>query len=101
MAIKSFKHKGLKQLFIGGKTQSINTQHHNVLCSYMDIINASHHPKDLLATFGHKFKQKRGSGKGVYSLEINGNWRMTFQIEDDGAVFLDYLDYHGKTIKSN
>ena len=37
---------------------------------------------------------------GVFSIEVNGNWRLTFEIEDDGAVLLDYRDYHGKQIKA-
>lgn len=41
-----------------------------------------------------------GSGAGVYSIEVNGNWRVTFELEDDGAVLLDYRDYHGKQIRA-
>ncbi|MEZ8657373.1 type II toxin-antitoxin system RelE/ParE family toxin, partial [Vibrio splendidus] len=48
----------------------------------------------------HRFAQKKGAGKGVYSIEVNGNWRITFEITDDGAIFIDYLDYHGKNISS-
>ena len=47
-----------------------------------------------------QFSEKKGSGQGVYSIEVNGNWRITFQIEEDGAIFLDYADYHGKQIKA-
>ena len=32
--------------------------------------------------------------KEVYSVTVNGNWRMTFSFEDEDAVLTDYLDYH-------
>lgn len=56
--------------------------------------------KDLRAIYGTKFSEKAGSGAGVFSIEVSGNWRVTFEIEEDGAVLLDYRDYHGKQIKA-
>jgi proteic killer suppression protein len=100
MAIKSIKHKGLKRLYIDGIASGVNSHHADKLTLIMDSIEFSHHPHDLAKVYKAKFAEKKGSGKGVYSIVVNGNWRVTFQIEDDGAVFLDYLDYHGKQIKA-
>jgi proteic killer suppression protein len=100
LAIKSFAHKGLRQFFYNGNESGLNTNHIFSIECALDAVNASHHPVDIKAIYGRKFSEKKGSGKGVYSIEINGNWRITFQIKDEGAVFLDYVDYHGKTIKS-
>ncbi|MFT6927151.1 MAG: proteic killer suppression protein [Psychromonas sp.] len=100
MAIKSFSHKGLKKFFYNGDESGLNPKHTKIIGFILDAVEASHHPADLKAIYRDKFPEKKGSGKGVYSLEVNGNWRITFQITDDGAVFLDYLDYHGKLIKA-
>ena len=104
MAIKSFKHKGLKKFFYDGDTAGIQGNHLQKVGYILDVIDASHHPKDLKSIYGNKFAEKKGSGAGagagVYSLEVNGNWRITFQIHDDGAVLVDYRDYHGKSIKA-
>ncbi len=100
MAIKSFSHKGLKKFYYQGTTVGINSDHQEKLGYILDAVDSSHHPQDLKALYTNKFAEKKGSGKGVYSIEVNGNWRITFQIEDEGAVFLDYLDYHGKSIKA-
>ncbi|KPZ67247.1 plasmid maintenance system killer [Shewanella sp. 10N.286.51.B7] len=100
MAIKSFSHKGLKKFYENGDESGLNSNHTNAIGKILDFIDGSHHPKDLKAIFQRKFSEKKGSGSGVYSIEVNGNWRITFQIVDDGAIFLDYLDYHGKKIKS-
>lgn len=100
MAIKSFSHKHLESFFRTGSTKGLNPNHATKLGLVLDAIDSSHHPIDLKAIFSDKFAEKKGSGKGVYSIEINGNWRVTFQIVDDGAILLDYLDYHGKQIKA-
>lgn len=100
MAIKSFKNKELEGFFYYDERKGLKTEHIARLGMILDAINSSHHPVDLKALYGHKFAQKKGAGKGVYSIVVNGNYRVTFQIKDDGAVLLDYLDYHGKNIKA-
>lgn len=100
MAIKGFSHKGLKKYYFDEDTSGIDTNHAGKIGFILDAVGASHHPKDLKAVFPNKFTEKKGSGKGVYSIEVSGNWRITFQIDDEGATFLDYLDYHGKQIKA-
>jgi proteic killer suppression protein len=100
LAIKSFAHKGLKKLYYKGDLSGLNPNHVDAITYALDFIDSTHHPKDLKAVYQKKFSEKKGSGEGVYSIEINGNWRITFQIVDDGAIFLDYVDYHGKQIKS-
>lgn len=100
MAIKSFSHKGLKNYFYNDDASGIDPNHLAKVGVMLDVIDASHHPKDIKALYKDKFEEKKGSGKGVFSIKINGNWRITFQIDDDGATFLDYRDYHGKQIKA-
>jgi Plasmid maintenance system killer protein len=100
MAIKSFSHKGLESLYFEDDHSGVNPEHKKKLCKIMDAIEASHHPADLKAIYQHRFREKKGSGQGVFSIDVNGNWRVTFEVLDDGAVFLDYCDYHGKIIRS-
>lgn len=100
MAIKSFAHKALENLYCTGSSKGLNPQHIKKLKYALDFIDASHHPRDIKAIYHDKFSEKKGSGEGVYSIEISGNWRITFQIVDDGAIFLDYVDYHGKQIRA-
>jgi hypothetical protein len=35
-----------------------------------------------------------GDLAGFHSVSVNGNWRMTFAIDDGDAALVDYLDYH-------
>jgi len=100
LAIKGISHKGLKNLYYKDDHSGVSSDHVIKLTDMMDFIDASHHPQDIKAVYKNKFTEKKGSAKGVYSIEVSGNWRLTFQIESEGAVFLDYVDYHGKQIKS-
>lgn len=100
MAIKHFHHKGLEKFHYNGDTAGINVKHANKLIRILDAIEASHHPCDLKSIYQHRFSEKKGAGKGVFSIQVNGNWRVTFEVSDEGASFLDYCDYHGKKIKS-
>ena len=31
---------------------------------------------------------------GEWSVWVNGNWRLTFAMEGEDAVLINYLDYH-------
>lgn len=32
--------------------------------------------------------------KGLWSVTVSGNWRITFGFEDGDAYIVNYLDYH-------
>lgn len=98
MAIKSFKSKALKKLW-NGDPSKVQPNHIEDLRLILSAISASHAPRDLKA-FYKSFEEKKGGGAGTYSIQVNGNWRVIFQIESDGAILIDYKDYHGKQIKS-
>lgn len=36
----------------------------------------------------------KGDLKGHFSVQVSGNWRMTFMFDDGDAVLVDYQDYH-------
>ncbi len=38
--------------------------------------------------------QLGGDRKGVWSLHVTRNWRLTFQIKDGEILDVDYEDYH-------
>jgi len=41
-----------------------------------------------------KAHQLTGDRKGVWSLHVTRNWRLTFQMEDSEIVDVDHEDYH-------
>ena len=51
-------------------------------------------PDQLLAFPLWKAHQLTGRRKGVWSLFVTRNWRLTFQMKDGEIIDVDYEDYH-------
>lgn len=51
-------------------------------------------PENLRAFPSWKAHQLTGNRKGVWSLHVTRNWRLTFQIKDRKIVEVNYEDYH-------
>jgi len=43
---------------------------------------------------GWGFHELKASRKNIYSITVNGNWRMMFEFNDGNAFILNYGDYH-------
>ena len=65
MRIRSFAHKGLRKLYLDDKLRAFPLW---------------------------KAHQLTGDPKGVWSLNVTRNWRLTFQIEDGEILDVDYED---------
>lgn len=91
--IKSFKHKGLETFFVSGNKKGINPEHASKLARILDRLDASLSVQDM-ALPGFKLHKLAGKEKEVWSVWVNGNWRVTFYFEDGDAYIVDYGDYH-------
>lgn len=91
--IKSFKHKGLEKLFHNDDRSRINPKHASKLARILDRLDASIKPQDMNLP-GYKLHRLAGKEKGIWSVWVSGNWRVTFQFDGLDAVDVDYLDYH-------
>ncbi len=76
--IRTFAHKGLKELYKTGRTARINSNHH-ARC-FMNIIGWYFH--------------SIGRNPLVYSVRVNGNFRITFEFKDADVFQIWYGYYH-------
>jgi len=91
--IKSFKHKGLKKYFETGKTSGIQPKHERKLRMQLVAIDTAQSIEDIdLPSF--KLHLLKGNRDGIWSITVNGNWRVTFKFIDGNAFILNYEDYH-------
>ncbi|MFK5913242.1 MAG: type II toxin-antitoxin system RelE/ParE family toxin [Woeseiaceae bacterium] len=90
--IKTFKHKGLKELFEKGVTRKIHPNQHRKCTQQLDAIDSAEIAEDL-NIIGWRFHQLTGF-KQRYSLTVTANFRITFDFKDGEAFIVDYLDYH-------
>lgn len=91
--IKSFSHKGLKEFYITGSTKGIQTEHASKLGRILDKLDASICPQDMDLP-GYRLHQLKGDKKDIWSVTVNGNWRVTFFFVGEDAYLVDYVDYH-------
>ena len=91
--IKSFKHKGLKEIFRHGRSKLINAEHWERIAEMLDELDAAVVVLDL-ALPGYDFHGLQGKRKGEYSVAVRANWKITFRFEDGDAYIVNYEDYH-------
>jgi len=91
--IKSFRHKGLEQLFLTGTKAGIQPDHAGKLARQLNRLDHATHPEDMKVA-GWKLHRLTGELNANYSIWVNGNWRITFCFEDQNAILVDYQDYH-------
>lgn len=91
--IKSFIHKGLKAFYETGSKKGIQATHADKIARILDRLDASTAPSDMNLP-GYRLHQLIGNEAGVWSVTVNGNWRITFKFEGRDAYVVDYRDYH-------
>jgi proteic killer suppression protein len=93
VAIRTFKHKGLKRFFESGSKAGIRADHASKIGRVLDRLNAATEVLDMNAP-GYDFHPLKGDLRGFYSVHVNGNWTIIFRFENGEAQDVDLIDYH-------
>ena len=91
--IKSFAHKGLERFFLAGNAagvQAIHAKRLRLILAQLDKANTID-DMDIPTLHLHELK---GSRKGIWSVTVQANWRVTFRLVDGDAEIVNYEDYH-------
>jgi len=91
--IKSFKHKGLRRFYETGSKQGIQAQHAQKLRMQLAALDSALSIEDLEIP-GYRLHQLKGDRKGIWSISVSGNWRITFEFSDGNVYIVNYEDYH-------
>jgi proteic killer suppression protein len=91
--IKSFKHKGLRLFFEKGSTSGIQQKHAKKLRMQLAAIHSAKDIDDINVP-GFSLHRLKGDRSNIWSITVNGNWRVTFEFKDSNAYILNYEDYH-------
>jgi len=90
--IKSFKHKGLAELFERGNTRRIRREMHPRCLRRLGVLEQAESLTDLNVP-GFNFHVLQGVPKR-YSMHVNGPWCITFEWLEGEAVRVDIEQYH-------
>lgn len=91
--IKTFRHKGLKAFFKRGTVAGIQPAHAPRLSAMLRRLDVATGPQDMNLP-GWNLHPLIGDLKGHFSVQVSGNWRLTFMFDDGDAELVDYQDYH-------
>lgn len=91
--IRTFRHKGLKELFERGATRRVDSQLIRRCHEALTLINAAQDLKELNIA-GWRLHQLKQYDPVRYSIWITGAWRITFEWSKGGADRVDLEQYH-------
>ncbi len=94
MRIRSFSHKGLRRLYEEGQNKGVPAASVTKLRHMFLFLDAMKNEVELRTIATWKAHQLIGARKGVWSLHVTANWRLTFTIENEEICRVDLEDYH-------
>ena len=94
--IRNVIHKGLRRFIANEDASGLQPAAVEKVRRIVSFLQDMEHEDELRTVPSWKAHQLTGDRKGVWSLFVTRNWRMTFWIDQDEIeiVDLDYEDYH-------
>jgi proteic killer suppression protein len=90
--IKSFRHKGLSELFEHGYSRRIRQDLQSRCLRRLEAIDQAESLLELKIP-GFNFHGLQGIPKR-YSIHVNGPWSITFEWQKGNALRVDFEQYH-------
>jgi proteic killer suppression protein len=90
--IRSFKHRGLAELFEGGRSRRVRQDLQGRCLRRLEALDQAELLTDLRVP-GFNFHGLRGVPIR-YSIHVNGPWCITFEWEEGEALRVDLEQYH-------
>jgi proteic killer suppression protein len=90
--IKSFRHKGLRDLFLKGKSPKLRADLHARCLVRLDVLDHAEQLAEIDVP-GFDFHRLRGKPKR-FSVHVNGPWCITFEWIKGDALRVDLEQYH-------
>ena len=95
MKIRNIVHKGLKRLYAEDSSKGLAAETVDKLRKMLAFLQDMQSPNELRTIPVWKAHQLTGNRKGVWSLRVTRNWRLTFWIDDENEINdLNLEDYH-------
>jgi proteic killer suppression protein len=94
--IRNFVHKGLKGLYLDDSPKGLPSDAVDKTPEDVEFLQDVEDEEEFQAVPVWKAHVLKGARKGVWSLHVTRNWRLTFRIDPkESEVFdLNFEDYH-------
>nr|WP_015056332.1 type II toxin-antitoxin system RelE/ParE family toxin [Erwinia amylovora]CBX82657.1 Plasmid maintenance system killer [Erwinia amylovora ATCC BAA-2158] len=92
--IRNIRHKGLRCYAENGSTAGIPQQFSRRLKMILTALSSATCLNDMMEIPALRCHPLKGHRDGEYSVEVNGNWRVVFKIDEPNVFDVDLEDYH-------
>jgi proteic killer suppression protein len=93
MAIARFRHKGLARFYTRGTTAGVQAKHAKRLRLILGRLGVAKEPRDM-GLPGMNLHPLKGDRHGTWTVDVSGNWRVTFRFAGPDVTDVNYEDYH-------
>jgi len=87
-------HRGLKRLLEDDDERGIDSRLARRVRNILAALVSANDMAGVRGPPGWRIHQLRGGRAGTWSISVSGNWRITFDLEDDEIRNLNLEDYH-------
>ena len=94
MTIRHVRHRGIRRLLLKDDSTAVPPAAADKLCKILAFLQDMQSVEELHAIAAWKVHRLTGDRKGVWSLHVTRNWRLTFRVESEEIVDIDFVDYH-------
>ena len=96
MHIRNVLHKGLRRLIEQDEPSGVQPAMVLKLRTMVSFLQDMVSEDEIRMVASWKAHQLTGKRKGVWSLRVSRNWRLTFRVDGNAIeiIDLDYEDYH-------
>ena len=94
MKVRSIRHRGLKRLIESDDDRDIRRDLVRRVRNILAALIIADDMSGVQGPPGWRIHKLSGDRAGTWSISVSGNWRITFDLQDDGICNLDLEDYH-------
>ena len=94
MDIRSVRRRGLKRFIEDDNDRGIPRDLVDRIRKILAVLIVAPDMSGVKGPPGWRIHQLSGDRAGTWSISVSGNWRITFEVEDDEIWRLDLEDYH-------
>ena len=96
MRLRTFVHKGFKRLYLRDDPAGLPPASVDKIRKILAFLQDIEDPEELRLVPSWKVHSLTGERKGVWSLHVTRNWRITFRVNSEEREIhdLNHEDYH-------
>ena len=94
MKIRTFTHAGLRRLYVADQAKGLPADAVDKLRKMLAFLQDMGTVDELRTLPTWKAHRLGGDRKGTWALHVTKNWRLTFRIDNNELIEVNYEDYH-------